>query len=441
MHKHVVTTIIKGKKPLRYYRKIALMTICKYSFLIGLILFTCSTNSFSQKDSVDITTKKDTAIVLPKKKAWYETLSIRGYTHIRYNRLLETNDKLKCDQCDRSIGNGGGFFFRRARLVLYGDIHDRVFIYIQGDFATNATNGSYTGLNYLQLRDLYGDIYLDKQKTFRVRLGLSKVPFGFENIQSSQNRFALDRTDALNSAMYNERDMGAFLFWTPKVANQRFLKIVTEGLKGSGNYGVASFGLFNGQTTNRNEMNKNLHTVARIAYPFEFKNGQFLELGLQAFSGYFNVREARSNSVTSQDNIFEQRIAGSFILYPQPFGLQAEYNIGDGPTFTIDPNNTYRITRKSLQGGYIQIMYMKKIKSHIFTPYYRYHFYNGSKKIEVDARDYEISDHNIGIEWLPMKAVELTAEYMISHRKMRDSANPNYDQRGNLLRLQVQFNY
>ena len=49
-------------------------------------------------------------------KPWYDRLSIRGYAQFRYNRLLETNEKLKCSTCDRSIGENGGFFLRRARL-------------------------------------------------------------------------------------------------------------------------------------------------------------------------------------------------------------------------------------------------------------------------------------------------------------------------------------
>ena len=27
----------------------------------------------------------------PQKKEWYKTISLRGYTQVRYNRLLETN--------------------------------------------------------------------------------------------------------------------------------------------------------------------------------------------------------------------------------------------------------------------------------------------------------------------------------------------------------------
>ncbi|MDO8971531.1 MAG: hypothetical protein Q7U74_12630, partial [Saprospiraceae bacterium] len=48
---------------------------------------------------------------------WYDKLSLRGYAQFRYNRLLETNPALKCDQCDKGIGEGQTFQFRRARLI------------------------------------------------------------------------------------------------------------------------------------------------------------------------------------------------------------------------------------------------------------------------------------------------------------------------------------
>src|SRR5688572_5872188 len=67
-----------------------------------------------------------------KKSPWYEKLSWRGYTQLRYNRLLETNPKLKSEY-DRSIGDNGGFIIRRARLVLSGQVHERVYVYIQPD--------------------------------------------------------------------------------------------------------------------------------------------------------------------------------------------------------------------------------------------------------------------------------------------------------------------
>src|SRR5262252_2248039 len=65
---------------------------------------------------------------------WYDRLSINGYAQFRYNRLLETNDQLKCPTCDRSIGDNGGFFLRRARISINAQVTDRLSVSIQPDF-------------------------------------------------------------------------------------------------------------------------------------------------------------------------------------------------------------------------------------------------------------------------------------------------------------------
>jgi len=378
------------------------------------------------------------------KKKWYETLSLRGYTQVRYNRLLETNGQLKCDQCDRSIGDGGGLFFRRARLTLFGDIHPRVYMYIQTDLATNAlingSAGSVSGMNFVQLRDLYGDIFLNESKSLRTRVGLSKIPYGFDNIQSSQNRIALDRSDAINSGMYNERDMAVLFYFTPPKIRERYKYLVSSGLKGSGDYGVLGFGIFNGQTTNRLDYGNAQHVVARASYPFQLKSGQYIEAGVSGFTGYFNTREIKNADVLSPTNIQEQRIDGFLVVYPQPIGFQMEYNWGMGPRFTND-NGVFSVQRKPLDGGYAQIMFLQKVRKMIFIPYVRAQYYNGGKKIEQDARSYNVKELEFGLEYQINSALEFTVAYMMSDRRFEDSKKPVNHQKGNLLRLQLQFNY
>lgn len=85
--------------------------------------------------------------------------------------------------------------------------YSHVYFYIQPDFASSAASNS---LHFGQLRDAYFDISVDKNKEFRFRIGQSKVPFGFENMQSSQNRLPMDPNYALNSALTNELDLGVF---------------------------------------------------------------------------------------------------------------------------------------------------------------------------------------------------------------------------------------
>ena len=183
-----------------------------YKAILILAFFLIILNLQSQ-DSTQKTTTPQPTKVEEKKAHWYDKMSIRGYTQVRYNRLFETNPELKSEQGDRSIGNLGGFFIRRMRIIFFGQLSDHVYFYIQPDFASSASS---TSLHFGQLRDAYFDVSIDKKREYRFRIGQSKVPFGFENMQSSQNRLALDRNDALNSAVSNERDLGVFFMYAPK---------------------------------------------------------------------------------------------------------------------------------------------------------------------------------------------------------------------------------
>ena len=398
-----------------------------YKILVLFILLTPSIDVFSQL----IPSKGDS--VAPS-KPWYENFQIRGYLQVRYNRLLETNPDLECEQCDKSWGDDGAFFIRRARIIFSGQISKRVYFYIQPDFASSAGT---TG-NIAQFRDAYFDLGLDKENQFRIRLGQSKVPYGFENMQSSQNRLPLDRNDALNSALTNERDIGAFFYWAPKKTRTLFSSLVKEGLKGSGDYGVFAFGAYNGQTANQTEKNDNVHVVTRLSYPFKIGN-QIIEPGIQAYTGKF-VLLSTSSGVKKAENseYLDQRAAASFILYPKPFGIQAEYNIGRGPEFNKFSDS---IELQGLKGGYITLSYMLKVKNQTLIPFVRGQYYEGGKKHELDARSYKVNEYEIGIEWQPHKTFELVAMYTFSNRRFEDFVKQDNFQQGRLLRLQAQINF
>jgi hypothetical protein len=382
------------------------------------------------------------------KEMWYNKLSIRGYVQLRYNGLFSTNDKVSCDQCDKSWGttstapdakSNNGFFIRRARIIFSGQVHPNVYVYIQPDFASSPSSGVN---HFAQLRDAYADISFDKKREFRVRLGQSKVPYGFENLQSSQNRLTLDRNDALNSAVANERDLGAFFYWAPAEIRERFAMLVKDGYKGSGDYGVFAFGVYNGQTANKSEANRNLHVVSRVTYPFLVGN-QIIEPGLQAYTGKWAFGSELSTGVTTPDKQYtlDQRAGASFILYPKPFGVQAEYNIGKGPRYD-KVTNTVEVT--DLEGGYITLNYkwdLNSAKHQYLYPFAKFQYYDGGKKFEKDSRSYVVRDYEIGLEWQPFKAFELVAEWVIADRTFEDSALKNNRQQGNLLRLQAQFNF
>lgn len=394
-----------------------LLLIASANFVFSQVKIDSTSNTSSSKDS-----------------KWYDKIAIRGYLQARYNRLLETNPDLKCEQCDKSMGENGGLFIRRMRIIFSGQISKRVYFYIQPDFASSAGT---TG-NIAQLRDAYMDLGLDPNNEFRIRLGQSKVPYGFENMQSSQNRLPLDRNDALNSSVTNERDLGAFFYWAPKATRTLYADLVRDGLKGSGDYGVFAFGVYNGQTANQTERNDNLHLVTRLSYPIKIKN-QIIEPGIQAYTGKF-VLLSTSKDVKKVANLeyLDQRVAASFILYPKPFGIQAEYNVGRGPEFN---KLTDSIEVRNLQGGYITLSYLMKVKSQVFIPFARLQHYKGGKKHELDARSYEVNELEIGVEWQPSKYFELVAMYTMSQRRFEDYTVKDNFQKGNLLRLQAQINF
>ncbi len=126
------------------------------------------------------------------------------------------------------------------------------------------------------------------------------------------------------------------------------------------------------------------------------------------------------------------------VLYPQPFGIQAEYNIGKGAEFN---KLTDSIEVKNLQGGYVTLTYLLKYKNNVFMPFCRGHIYTGGKKHELDARSYDVKELETGIEWLPFKNFELTVMYTMSERRFEDFKTKNNLQKGNLLRIQAQLNF
>ena len=386
------------------------------------------------------------SLLKEEKDRWYDRISLRGYVQIRYNGLFSTNDKVSCEQCDKSWGttstepgakSNNGFFIRRARLVFSGQVHPNVFFYFQPDFASSPSSGIN---NFVQIRDIYFDISFDPKKEYRVRVGQSKIPYGFENMQSSSVRLALDRNDAMNSAILNERDLGVFFYWAPSKIRERFEMLVKDGYKGSGDYGVFAFGAYNGQYSNKLDSNRDLNFVARATYPFVI-GSQIIEPGIQAYTGKWAFTNEISSGVpvnADKQYVKDQRIGATFVLYPKPFGIQTEYNIGKGSRYNKETNS---VDVTNINGGYVLLNYKLDLGKQLLYPFAKFQYYDGGKKYEKDARSYVVRDYEIGVEWQPLKALELTAEYVIADRTFEDSVLPNNRQQGNLLRIQAQFNF
>lgn len=376
------------------------------------------------------------------KPKWYDHLNIRGYAQFRYHAILDQEGADLNVPNDRSISKDTTFFLRRARLILSGDVSDHLFIYAQPDLNGSPTSGDFA----VQLRDMYGDVSFDKEKEFRIRLGQSKVPFGWANMQSSGVRAALERPDAINSAAEGERDIGAFFYWAPDEIRKRYADLVKSGLKGSGDYGVIGFGAYSGQGLNRLDLNGQPHYVVKASYPFQLPSGQFFEAGAHAYTGRY-VTSSQAISVGGVNvtpsaptrGIADERVGVSAIWYPQPFGVEAEWNFGIGPELS---GSRTTIQSEFLHGGYIQLSYKEDNKLGNWFPFLRWNYYDGGRKFAVNAPSDRVNEVDFGLEWAPWQAVEFTVQYTHTFDRT-NTRNAPYAETSNADRIsfQAQLNY
>lgn len=302
------------------------------------------------------------------------------------------------------------------------------------------------------------DIHLDDDKVYRFRVGQSKIPYGWENMQSSQNRLPLDRNDALNSAARNERDLGVFYYYTPKTPQELFKYVVDENLKGSGNYGLFGVGFYSGQGGSLREQNDNMHFITRLAVPKQLSSGQIVEWGIMGYTGMYSVLGSPisplgigpavtplgTSNINNPGGIVDKRAAATFVYYPQPLGFQAEWNVGRGPG--LNDAQTAVIDR-SLYGGYAMVMYRHVTCNRgEFWPFARYNYYQGGYKTERNAPYSFIDEWELGLEWQFNKNLELVTMYTFTDRtntRAISVANTESYQQfvGDLLRFQLQWNY
>ena len=411
-------------------------------------LKTLETRLRQKKKKEELKAAEELTASLAPKSNWADKISLRGYAQLRYNQPISGDSANLASPADKFISDNQSFGLRRARIVLSGDVSDHLYVYIQPEFNSGPDSGDSQG-GKLQIRDFYSDISFDDKKEYRIRAGISKVPYGFEILQSSQNRLTMDRADAVNIASRDERDMGLTFYWAPAHIRDRFRDLVRSGLKGTGDYGVFGLGVYNGQGLNRVELNDNLHTAVRLTYPFKFDNGQFFEAGVSAFTGKYVPKSSQIsvggvNATPTFDNrgLRDERVGMHAVLYPQPFGLQTEWNWGHSPQLTADGK---RIESTSLKGGYVQAMYKLDNALGSWIPYIKWQRYDGSEKFSTNAPPSHLRETEVGVEWLPRPELELTLAYANMDRTNINTFVPSlngYRQvKADMLRAQLQWNF
>jgi hypothetical protein len=207
-----------------------------------------------------------------------------------------------------------------------------------------------------------------------------------------------------------------------------------------GNYGAFGLALYNGQGTNRSETNNGLMFVAMATWPFALDglglDGQVLEVGGAVMRNRFQP-ELRSGGVSAL-SYADNRVGIHAMLYPQPFGVQAEWNWGTGPEWD---SATQSIREKPLSGGYVQPM-LRIRRSPIgpFMAFGRWQHYRGGWKAALNTPRLETDELELGIEFQPMTPLEFTLTYGHARRREADERRSGRAE-GDIIRAQVQWNY
>ncbi len=139
----------------------------------------------------------------------------------------------------------------------------------------------------------------------------------------------------------------------------------------------------------------------------------------------------------------DERVAVSAIWYPQPFGLQAEWNWGRTPSLDLASNS---IVERDLNGGYVQAMYKLENQLGTFYPFVKWQYFDGANKAETNAPENHVDDIELGVEWQIASEVEFAAVYHRMRRNNLVTGNTagriDYERfDAEALRLQLQFNF
>jgi hypothetical protein len=153
-------------------------------------------------------------------------------------------------------------------------------------------------------------------------------------------------------------------------------------------------------------------------------------------------------TLARNNGIADERVGVSFRMYPQPFGIEGEWNWGRTPGLDMATN---RIEEKNLNGGYVQASY--KIDNFKFfetngtlLPFIKWQYFDGYNKAETNSPRNQVNDWELGTEWQIAPEVELVAVYHRMHRNNLVTGNTtgrlDYDRfQANALRLQLQYNF
>ncbi len=215
-----------------------------------------------------------------------------GYLQLRYR--------------DEEAGDASEFLVRRARINLRGPVSDRTAYRVELQLDARERNGGPTSKT--QVRTASVDYQL---RGGRLRMGQTKVPWGYELLESSAGLWSGERSFLMDRLFPNQRDIG--IHWTAGAA---------PGAP------ELDFGIFNGTGINASDNNRRKNVMGRAKFP--------VRGGSVALSAYVG-KDGEGPAATRQDR----------------YGLSA--NVGLGPARLIGECVTGRDRGRDIRGWYAQL--------------------------------------------------------------------------------------
>jgi len=325
------------------------------------------------------------------------------------------------DNADGSSKNDMGFYFRRARLGVTGNIPYDFSYYVMAEFSS-FQNGPY-------LLDAFVT-YNRFKPWFKISMGQFKKPFGLElGSTGCQDLYTINRSKVVNELTSPDRDLGIMI--SGSTGAKKIFGLEKENIL---SYSIS---VTNGTGKNIYDTDKAKDFIGRIVIaPFDW-----ISIG-----GSYQFGKQKNPDVTITKMDERMRYGGDITLKKYNFILQTEYVYGgDNGSKLIGGGcgATPELVAGNFKsnGYYAQLMYNTKWK---LMPLVKYETYDPNMELADDDHSaYRQSTFTFGLNYYANDWVRVQLNYLYNTESSSSTDIVNYNEIPNdmfLMQIQVKLN-
>jgi len=325
------------------------------------------------------------------------------------------------ENADGTSANDMGFYFRRARLGVTGNIPYDFSYYVMAEFSS-FQNGPY-------LLDAFVT-YNRFKPWFKISMGQFKKPFGLElGATGCQDLYTINRSKVVNELTSPDRDLGVML--SGSTGTKKFFGLEKENIL---SYVLS---VTNGTGKNVYDIDQAKDFIGRLVIaPYEF-----ISVG-----GSYHFGKQKNPDPTVKEMDERMRYGADITLKKYNFILQSEYVFGQDKGSKLIGGGC-GATPELVQGnfksnGYFaQLMYNTKWN---LMPLVKFETYDSDMdKEDYDHTAYRTSTWTFGLNYYPNDWVRFQLNYLSNIESSSSTDITNYNEVPNdmfLLQVQVKLN-